>query len=397
MIISKRKNNKDCVKKQKYFNTLEVVIIMVITCLLSMFLGSIITFFTTKNDKEICESISKDKYIEEFSNSYNNILSNYYNEIDKKELVDAAIEGMITYLNDPYATFLNTEESIEFSKNVEGEYYGIGIEIINVNDNFYISKVLKDSSAYEEKLEINDQILEINNNNINDMNINDIYTLIKNNSKITLKVLSKNKERTVILTKKQVEIPSVSSKLENINNKKVGIITINIFAANTTKQFKKALTDLEKENIDSLVIDVRDNNGGYLSSATEIASMFLQKNKIIYQLTSKGIKEPVLDQTKEKRTYKIVVLINENTASASEVLTLALKESYNATIVGVKSYGKGTIQKAYNLNDGSMFKYTIQEWLSPSGKSIEGKGIEPDITETDKNNQLLKAIEASIE
>lgn len=229
------------------------------------------------------------------------------------------------------------------------------------------------------------------------MDINEISTLFKTNSKITLKVLSKNKERTVILTKKQVEISSVSSKLENINNKKVGIITINIFAANTTKQFKKALTDLEKENIDSLVIDVRDNNGGYLSSATEIASMFLQKNKIIYKLTSKGIKEPVLDQTKEKRTYKIVVLINENTASASEVLTLALKESYNATIVGVKSYGKGTIQKAYNLNDGSMFKYTIQEWLSPSGKSIEGKGIEPDITETDKNNQLLKAKEASIE
>ena len=171
------------------------------------------------------------------------------------------------------------------------------------------------------------------------------------------------------------------------------MISISVFASNTTKQFKKELNKLEKEKIDSLIIDLRDNTGGYLSSATEIASMFLPKNKIIYQLSSKGIKEPILDETKEKRTYPIVVLINETSASASEILTSALKESYKATIVGVKSYGKGTVQKAYNLKDGTMYKYTIQKWLTPKGTSIDNVGISPDIEVEGKTEQITKAME----
>lgn len=141
-----------------------------------------------------------------------------------------------------------------------------------------------------------------------------------------------------------------------------------------------------------MVIDVRNNAGGYLISAKEIASMFLEKEKIIYSLQEKDKTQTYKDTTSEKRDYPVVVLINEYSASASEILTSALKESYNATLVGKKSYGKGKVQQTLNLEDGSMAKYTTAKWLTPNGKCIDGVGITPDYEidlDVDENNQTI--------
>jgi len=215
----------------------------------------------------------------------------------------------------------------------------------------------------------------------------------KNNTTITLKVKRLEEELTISAVRKKIDIPSVESSIETSSNQRIGIIKINIFAANTYKQFRKELTTIEKQGIDKLVIDVRDNSGGYLSSASNIASIFLKEKSVIYQLKSKGQKEAVLDTTAEKRTYPIVVLINEETASASEVLALALKESYGAILVGSNSFGKSKIQTTNQLSNGSVLKYTIEEWLSPKGNSVNDKGIYPDIEEYDENEQLNRAIE----
>ena len=151
------------------------------------------------------------------------------------------------------------------------------------------------------------------------------------------------------------------------------------FTMNSGDQFKNELEVLEHQGIDSLIIDLRDNTGGYLSAAESIASLFLKKGKKIYSLEGKNMNETGIDQTEERRTYPVVVLVNEYTASASEVLALALKESYGATIIGTKTYGKGKVQVTSTLSNDEMLKYTAAKWYSPNGNNIDGKGITPGI------------------
>ena len=201
-----------------------------------------------------------------------------------------------------------------------------------------------------------------------------------------------------------LKIVLLLSKIIEQDNKKIGYINISIFTSITTKQFKKQLAKLEDKEIDGLIIDVRDNSGGYLSTVTDISSLFLKKGQIIYQLSSKSGVEKIKDNTKESRSYPIAVIINKNSASASEILAGAIKESYKGYVVGTKTYGKGTVQQVKKLSDGSMIKYTIENWLTPDGNWINEKGIEPtDEVELSKeyyenptnenDNQLQKALE----
>ena len=170
------------------------------------------------------------------------------------------------------------------------------------------------------------------------------------------------------------------------------------------KQFKDKLEKLEDEGIDSLIIDVRDNNGGYLSSVTDIASYLLPRGKKIYQIQKNDDREVTKDKTLAKREYPIAILVNGNSASASEILAGVIKESYGGFVVGTKTYGKGTIQQVKKLSDGSMIKYTVENWLTPDGNWIDGVGIEPtdyvELSEEyinnpieDNDNQLKKALE----
>ena len=207
------------------------------------------------------------------------------------------------------------------------------------------------------------------------------------------------------VTRTTVDMPYTSSKVYEENGKKIGYLKIEMFSNNITKQVKKELESLKKKNIDKLVIDVRDNPGGYLTQVTEILSLFMTKKDVIYQLQTKNNKEKVYStSSKAIYSYPVVVLINENSASASEILASAFKETYNAEIVGVNSYGKGTVQKTGDLNNGDTIKYTVQKWLTPKGNWINEKGVTPTkevklelkenepLTE-DNDNQLKAAIE----
>lgn len=381
---------------KKSFNLIEVVILMVLTCFFGILLGSIVTFITIKTTPQKAEVKEKDSYIKEFENTYYNILSTYYSNVDKSKLIDAAIEGMIGYLDDPYAKYMNEDDSLSFTNEVNGEYIGIGCEIEqDEQGRYYINSIQNNSPAKEANLNIGDIIIKIDNKEITNMDSTKLSSLIKGkeNSKIKLTVKRDEQIIEVEIVRKKLTITSVESSIETSSNKKVGIIKISMFASNTYKQFRSDLEKLENEEIDSLIIDVRGNPGGYLASASNIASIFIKKDKIIYQLDYKGEKTQVLDLTSEEKNYPMVVLINNDSASASEMLALSLKESYGAIIIGEKSYGKGTVQKTNKLSDGSLLKYTTEEWLSPSGKSINKIGITPDVLEQESTKQISKAIE----
>ena len=224
---------------------------------------------------------------------------------------------------------------------------------------------------------IGDIIVKVNNKSVTESSAEEVSNIIKGGEKENIKIsvlrggITLDKE----VGRKKVSIPSVESKI--IDN--VGYIYISTFSNTTYSQFKEALETLEKEDIKNLIIDVRGNGGGYLNSAVDIAELFIEKGKNIYGLESKGSKTFYQDETNEKRNYKINILMNGSSASASEILASALKESYNATLIGTKSYGKGTVQETQKLETGGMIKITTAYWLTPNGNKINGKGLNPDI------------------
>lgn len=394
------------VEKKSGFNYLEVILIMIITLIIGGFVGSTVTNFTKKHTSDTKSGIETNQY-KEFIDTYNDIKKNYYEEIDEDALLDAGIKGMLDFLGDKYSVYMDQEETDEFNEQVEGKYQGVGVEIVqNEDQTVEIYRVFDDSPAKKAGLKAGDIIQKIGTEDVTGKTSAEISDMIRGSKekKVTLTVLREGEEKEFTLEKTSVDIESVTTKTFERENKKIGYIAISIFASNTEEQFGKKLKELEKEGIDGLIIDVRGNSGGYLTSVTDIASMFLEKGKVIYQLDTKGIIEQIRDQSKEKRTYPVAVLINKGSASASEILAAALHESYGAYLVGTFTYGKGTVQRAYELKSGATVKYTIQKWLTPDGNWINETGLTPTHLEElnvqyyvdpkdENDNQLQRALD----
>ena len=388
--------------KKEGFSYPEMVIIMIIAILFGFLIGNVVSF--TK--KETTNS-SVPSELKEFVDTYNDIVNNYYDKVNKEELIDAGIKGMINYLDDPYATYFDGTSSKNFNQTLEGNYEGDGIEVTLDNSKVKITKVFADTPAKKAGIKVGDYITKVNGESVEGKSLSDVVSLIKTakNKEVEITITRDNQEKTMKVTRTTVDMPYTSSKVYEENGKKIGYLKIEMFSNNITKQVKKELESLKKKNIDKLVIDVRDNPGGYLTQVTEILSLFMTKKDVIYQLQTKNNKEKVYStSSKATYSYPVVVLINENSASASEILASAFKETYNAEIVGVNSYGKGTVQKTGDLNNGDTIKYTVQKWLTPRGNWINEKGVTPTkevklelkenetLTE-DNDNQLKAAIE----
>ena len=388
--------------KKEGFSYPEMVIIMIIAVLFGFLIGNVVSF--TK--KETTNS-SVPSELKEFVDTYNDIVNNYYDKVNKEELIDAGIKGMINYLDDPYATYFDGTSSTNFNQTLEGNYEGVGIEVTLDNNKVKITKVFADTPAKKAGIKVGDYITKVNGESVEGKSLSDVVSLIKNakNKEVEITITRDNQEKTMKVTRTTVDMPYTSSKVYEENGKKIGYLRIEMFSNNITKQVKNELTSLKKKNIDKLVIDVRDNPGGYLTQVTEILSLFMTKKDVIYQLQTKNNKEKVYStSSKATYSYPVVVLINENSASASEILASAFKETYNAEIVGVNSYGKGTVQKTGDLNNGDTIKYTVQKWLTPKGNWINEKGVTPtkevklelkenEILTEDNDNQLKAAIE----
>lgn len=397
-IKSRVKKNKNLFKISELFSL--IIITMIVSLTLGYFLGQRMNGTTKLSDE-----------MKKFINDYNEIKENYYEDINDKEILKKALESVVNSLGDPYSTVIDNSLSNSINTELKGQYSGFGIQIANTKDNrILIVSIIDDSPALEAGLKAGDIILKMDGESVEGKTTDEFTKLVKGSNKqtIILTLLRDNKEIDIALTRKIVTLKSVSSKIFEQDGKKVGYIYISIFAANTDSQFKKELIDLEKKGINSLIIDVRDNTGGHLTSVENIISMFLDKKHVIYQIESKGKTTKTYSKNNDSKKYKVVMLVNENSASASEMLTAAMKEEYNSEVVGMKTFGKGTVQEVGNTSNTNLnYKITTKKWLTPKGNWINKKGIEPTIKvelskeyiknpseETD--NQLKTAIETAI-
>ena len=377
-----------------------------VVTLVSLVVGAFACFsiFTIFTGGRNYFKLSRD--LEKFFDVYDTLTENYYGDVSVDELVESAISGMVSSVGDVYTSYADTEYTESFNELINGKYEGIGCTIQQTEEEIKVISIYDGGPADKAGLKVNDIIKSVDEYDANEMGATALSEYIKNEATndINIVVYRDGEEISFNLIRDEVEIPVVESKVINDNDAKIGYLKISIFSSVSFNQFEKQLEELEKENIDSLIIDVRDNSGGYLSSVTDIVSYLLPKGDVIYKIQKNDNIESVKDKTTTKRKYPIAVLVNGNSASASEILAGAIKDSYGGFVVGNTTYGKGTVQQVKKLSDGSMIKYTVENWLTPNGTWIDGEGIVPThlvdldqeyyenpIDENDK--QLKKAIE----
>ena len=363
-------------KANKGFNLLSVIIIICAVSLISALATGIIVTnsYKTSNGLNYNELLN-DEHLSEFLEVYASVSGNYYEDVDKDALIDTALNAMLDYLGDSYTTHLNSSETKALEERLAGSYKGIGIEIIGSE----IVGVTKDSPAEEAGLQVGDLLVSVDGTSVGDKSSSEISDLIKNssNESVSLIINRAGTELTYDVAIADVATKAIAySLLEN----NIGYLKMDIFSKTLSSQVDLALKDMESQGMQKLIMDLRDNTGGYLESAEDTASLFLEKGKLIYSLENSETKADYHDETSACKNYPIVILLNSNSASASEILAAALKDSYSGPIlfVGETSYGKGLVQQTYDLSDGSMAKYTSARWLRPNGECINGKGLKPD-------------------
>lgn len=375
------------VEKKTGFNTIEVVLIAILALAFGGVVGVVLAY--TAKPLSIITNTDSPSDIQEVEKIYDNLLSKYYGEIDKQALSDAAIKGMIEALNDPYSTYIDAENTDDFDEQIYGYYVGIGTEItLNDENQFEVTNIFENTPATDANIELHDIVVKVNNEDVSGKTVSDIGKLIQGEigTDVTLTLRRGEAEFDVTITRDRIDLISVTSQIFEKDDKRIGYIKVTNFASNTFNQFQTALNELEENDIESLIIDVRDNLGGQLEVATQIASLFLTKDKVVYQLNTNGIIQPIYSTGPGSFQKPITVLINGATASASEVLAIALQESADATVIGTTSYGKGTIQESYKLSTGATIKFTVQEWLSPNGNTVNEVGVKPDIEVSETEN-----------
>ena len=388
---------KDYLKKTK-FELWEVIAITLFSSLVMSFCTGYLVY------KSSCSQISTgngDDNLAELYKAYNEIKSNYYSTVDLGALVDAGIKGMFSYLGDPYTTYLDKDQTDNLTNSLSGTYQGIGVKIsVNNEENkMIISEVYDNTPAKSAGLAVGDVIVKVNDNVVADMESSEVTKLIKSSEEVKLVVNRDGNDLDFTLNTSKLYNPSVEDKIiDGDNGNKIGYLKISKFNETAYEQFYEKLNKIEVDGINSLIIDLRDNMGGYLSAATKISELFLQKGKIIFSLNEQSSTKTTYDETDDERNYNVYILVNGNSASASEILAASLRDSYGAKLVGTTTYGKGKVQKTNKLSDGTMYKYTSAKWLTPSGECIDGVGLKPDI-EISNGDELLKdlVLEKAIE
>ena len=331
---------------------------------------------------------------------------NFLFEYDMEKLEEGAIRGLVEALGDPYTDYFNVSESEEFLQETEGEYEGVGIYMAldTSKDMVIVLMPIKGSPAEEAGILPGDYIVEVDDKDVKGVSTEEIASLIKGKKETTVTVTFRRykedgtyEEFEKELTRRKVDLNPFSSKIINEN---VGYITFTSFDEQAYSDFKNAVNTMKQEtDLKGLIIDLRDNPGGLLTTAVKIIDEILPTGVITYTVDKNDHKEYIYS---DSRTLDIpvVVIINENSASASEIMAAAIKDYSKGAVVGTTSFGKGLVQQLKNLRDGTYLKLTISEYFSPEGNKINEVGVEPDYiveipedTKLDSDIQLEKAIE----
>lgn len=327
-----------------------------------------------------------DENFETIKQAYELIDQHYIEDVKDDQLLEGAIQGMLETLDDPYSSYMNTEAMKRFNEQIQSSFQGIGAEVSMTEGKVTIVAPIKDSPAEKAGLRPNDQILKVDDEKLEGLDLNEAVEKIRGEkgSEVVLLVQRKGSSKPFEMTLVRDDIPieTVHQDVETVDGKKTGIIELSSFSETTAKEFKDALSKLEEDGIEGLIIDVRGNPGGLLDSIEEILQLFVPDDIPYLQIEDgQGKKDKYFSDLKEKKSYPISVIIDEGSASASEILAVAMKE-IGYDIVGTTSFGKGTVQQAVPIGDQdeeSTIKLTFYKWLSPKGNWINEIGVEPTI------------------
>lgn len=315
-------------------------------------------------------------------NKIENLIDQYYLfDIDKNKQQEGAVEGYVKALGDPYSEFLTKEEMDSLNQQTEGEYAGVGI-VVTPSETGAITVVsaIKGSPAFEKGIKKDDIILKINGKDYNASQMNDAVKVMKGKPNTDVKLtIARMENKTskifdVNITRRMISLTTVNS--QKIGD--IGYINITQFDRKTDKEFIEQYENLKKQNVKSIVMDLRNNPGGLLDSTVKIADYLLPQG-VIVKTVDKNKKEDVQKSDASEQNLPMVVLVNGSSASASEILTGALKDYKKATIVGEKTFGKGIVQTIIPMDKGEGLKLTISEYFSPNGNKIHKQGVKPDV------------------
>ena len=336
-----------------------------------------------RNDTTTGPAINWDEVSKKSEELYNTIDDYYLNEIDNNKLQDGIYKGMVDSLGDQYTVYYNTEEYKQFTTSSSGTYCGIGVAVSQNASTGAITvvKTFKKGSGEKEGMLPGDIIYKVKGKKIEGLELSKVVSQIKGEEGTYVKVtvLRDGKEIEFNLERRKLEIDTVTYRIEEKDGKKIGYIAVSEFDEVTASQFKNAIAELEKEGIKGLVIDLRDNPGGLLDVTCEMLDRMIKKGILVYTVDKNGkrIDEEATDNLSFDKP--VAILVNGNSASASEVFSGAMKDYNAATLVGTKTFGKGIVQSIVPFGDGSAMKVTVSRYYTPNGINIHGTGIEPDV------------------
>ncbi len=367
---------------KKTNNIYKYTIIIIITAFITFILTSTFVYRFINNDERyyIKNSKTESSSLEQTLSYFKEILEKkYIGEIDEDELKESAIKGYIAGLNDPYTEYFTKEEMQEFTEETEGEYVGIGIyTTTDTKQNaIVVLRTIGDSPASKAGLLTGDIITKVDDQVFTGEQLNEAVKKMKgiSGTNVKITVVRNDKEMEFDIKRENIKISHVSS---NVLNDKIGYIKISSFEGGCSEEFLDKYKEIEKQNIKSLIIDLRFNGGGIVDEALNIAELMVPKDKVLLITKDKTEEEDIVKAKKDASiNMPVVVLVNEYSASASEILAGILKEDINAILVGNTTYGKGVIQTVYPLKDGSGLKITTDEYYTPNHNKINKVGIEP--------------------
>ena len=391
-------------EEKKSYKIYKIIMLMVLVSFITFLLTTIGMQQYFKGDTKN----TQDTITSELKN-FRRIIDKYYlGEVDDEKLKEGAIKGYIEGLNDPYTEYISKEDMKDYLEDTMGNFVGIGIYMVKdtKTDKIMVLSPIKNSPAEKGGVQPGDYIIKVNDITYTAEQMTEASNKIKGEegSTVKLELLRGNETITYEIKRENIKVNPVESKVLQNN---IGYIKFSSFDEDTAEDFKKKYEELNKQGIKSLIIDLRNNGGGIVTEALEIADYFTPKDSILLYEVDKNNKEEI-EKSKNDAIINmpVIILTNENTASSSEILAGALKDLGKAKIVGTKTYGKGVIQEVLSLPDGSGIKITSEEYLTPNKTKINKVGIQPDVEiklpETVKNildveekddTQLQKAIE----
>ena len=314
---------------------------------------------------------------------YDTLVNGYVDKnINKDDLINGALKGMAEATGDPYTNYLVNDETAAIDETMTGSFGGIGAELRSENNRVIISNTREGTPSQKIGLQENDVILKVDGEDMEGKSISYVVSKVRGEvgTDVTLTIQRGTQELEVKITRAKIAIETVKGTVDS-TDATIGHVQINSFAKNTAKEVEKAVTDLREKGVKKFIFDVRYNPGGLLDQAIMIANMFLDEGKTILNVENRDGQIKSYKASKDYGTFKItepyVLLVNEGSASASEILAAALKESADAKLIGTKSYGKGTVQSVIEVGDNAELKYTMAKWLTPNKTWIHKTGIEP--------------------